>query len=201
MLITERYQFNDVLEKSEFICGKRSVLVRSKPLESPGWIILKAEWIRSGIITYKEGFSGVVVPVEPTTGQWMFGKRVEPIEAFNPIPIKSGKRSEFQLVTACKTIEMWCHDKEFRGSLYPAHIHAEEELQFPVAGLEHFIYLLNGQAIWHDRESSQKMLLEMNQLIRFSRSVENQEHLNLKLVGKAPRSTLIWGVIHRLANY
>lgn len=201
MLITERYQFNEEIEQSDFECGKRSVLISSTPTKSPGWVILKTEWVKSGVVSFKEGFSGVVVPVETTQGKWTLGKRVELIEVFNPIPIKSAKKIEFQLVTGCKTIELWCDDKRFRGSLYPAKIRAAEELQFPVAGLEHFIYLLKGQAVWHDRDSSQKILLEQDQLIRFSRTAENQEYLNLKLIGKATQSVLIWGVIHSLSNH
>jgi hypothetical protein len=87
-----------------------------------------------------------------------------------------------------------------KAKLYPTVCGLNEELQFPLAGKDHIVFLVSGEVEWFDRESPKRILLEENQLLQVTKSDLKKEHLNLKIIGRSPQSVLLWGVIHEISD-
>lgn len=84
-----------------------------------------------------------------------------------------------------------------KGGLYPTPIKFGEEMQFPIAGNQHFLYCVEGSVKISERNLSQEISLGSQELFQLSRT-DGKEYLNLKAVGIAPHSVLIWVVIRVL---
>lgn len=82
-----------------------------------------------------------------------------------------------------------------KGNIYPTFIKEEEEMQFPLAGQEHFLYCIDGSVQIYERNTSKEFELKAHQLFQLSRE-STKEYINLKTVGINSRSTLLWLVLH-----
>lgn len=84
-----------------------------------------------------------------------------------------------------------------KGKIYPAYCALKEELQFPISANEHFLYCVNGAVTITERNSASSFKLSASELLRIER-VDEGEYLNLKAVGFAESSELLWIPIHYL---
>lgn len=88
-----------------------------------------------------------------------------------------------------------------KAALYPSFLKENEELQFPVVGFIHFLFVTKGKVEWFSREKSESVVLEEKDLLQITKTNSQKEYLNLKVLGRSSKAELLWGVIHRLSDY
>lgn len=82
-----------------------------------------------------------------------------------------------------------------RASVYPTEIAAGEEIQFPLAGQEHFVFGLEGRIELLEPTTGGSFSLGPRETFRVSRRTK-QEYLNLRACGQTSGSRCLWVVIH-----
>lgn len=81
------------------------------------------------------------------------------------------------------------------GKTYPSACAVGEELQFPLAGSEHLLFVATGELLVLESNTNQKFTLSAGDTLRVSR-LDTREYLNLRAKGQKP-TTCSWTVIHQ----
>ncbi|NBT57865.1 hypothetical protein EBT16_03675 [bacterium] len=181
--------------------GSFSSLVQDERHEPPIWGLSVCDQQKSGGLSGVKYPSGISVGLEGGPGRCVFRKaerEIRPLESW-----KWNSESGFQLylVSPLRCFHLGFDEGLAKAAIYPAYLNATEELQFPIVGSEHFIYMVSGTAIWLDRESDESRLLKSGDLLHVSRIDRKREYLNLKLKGDGARSIALWAVLHYLADH
>lgn len=164
------------------------------------WELKKVVWKKGGEqYTAPENIS-IKVPLEGGPVSWVHGKRIRESQLFEPFTFEAGVPVQVNLVSTIQLVELNFIKKIHRGALYPTVCRKDEELQLPVAGSDHFIYLLSGEIKCSDRQNPQAYALKAHDLLVVTRSQLKKEYLNLKVWGSSTQSRFLWGVLH-LANH
>lgn len=165
-----------------------------------GWELRKGVWKKGGEQCTPIEMMSLKVPLEGGPVSWVQGKRIRESCLFEPFVFESGTPVQVNLVSTMHFVELNFSKKQHRGALYPTVCRKDEELQLPVAGSDHFIYLLSGEIKCSDRQNPQAYVLKPHDLLVVTRSQLKKEYLNLKVWGCSSQSRFLWGVLH-LANH
>jgi environmental stress-induced protein Ves len=82
-----------------------------------------------------------------------------------------------------------------RCSAYPTYFGKNEDMQFPIAGQEHFIFCVDGSIQVFDPNTDQKFTLEPKSTLQISRNTK-REFLNVRAKGSSDRASCLWIVVH-----
>lgn len=99
-----------------------------------------------------------------------------------------------------KVLRLSFDTKKVKANGYPSLASPKEELQLPIVGDEHLIFVAKGIFTCYERSTERKFILESNQCLRITRPNKKKEYLNLKVMGQEERNSLVWLVIHRLSD-
>lgn len=144
---------------------------------------------------------GVVAVLEGDVCQWKNGKISRTIHPLDTVSFKSTDTPKLEISILTSVAGLFFVESQNKGSLYPAYFNLNEELQFPVAGYHHFLFVVSGEVEWFDRERGNSILLKKNELVQITKTNLKKEYLNLKVVGRSSRSILLWGVIHNISDH
>ena len=84
-----------------------------------------------------------------------------------------------------------------RAGVYPVYFKQNEEMQFPVAGREHFIFCVEGKIEVVEPNTASRFELEARETFRLSRPDQN-EYLNLRAIGRVEGTRCLWVVIREV---
>lgn len=116
------------------------------------------------------------------------------LNALTPYKFKGEWNTVTELSSPGEDFNLLLLSEKAKGSVYPTFVAKGEEMQFPIAGNEHFVYCIEGSVKLYERNLSKEFEIGAGQLFRFSRT-DTKEYLNLKAVGTT-RSVLLWVVVH-----
>ncbi|MFM8268561.1 MAG: hypothetical protein ACKN9V_00080, partial [Pseudomonadota bacterium] len=181
--------------------GSQFSLTHEEGSQVPRWHIQIEERQKSGKFPTSDERAGVFAAIEGGPARYVFrNKKLEivPVQNWSWLGEESG---QLVLVSSLKLFHLGFDKQQVKAAIYPTRVSASEEVQFPVLGSEHFIYLVSGRVNWIDRESEEIKALEKGEMLQISRPNLKKEYLNLKLKGAEISSTVLWVVLHYLPNH
>ncbi len=81
-----------------------------------------------------------------------------------------------------------------KASIYPTRLAKDEELLFPLARQEHFIYCSEGEMAIYDLNSDKRFVLKCGETLQLSRH-SDKEFLNIRAKGIAEQTQCLWIVV------
>lgn len=165
-----------------------------------GWELKKGVWKKGGEQCTPAEITSLKVPLEGGPVSWVHGKRIRETRLYEPFSFESGTPVQVNLVSTIHLVELNFSKKLHRGAIYPSICRENEELQLPIVGSDHFIYVLSGEIECSDRQNPQAYALKTHDLLVVTRPHLKKEYLNLKVWGCSTQSRFLWGVLH-LANH
>ncbi len=94
-----------------------------------------------------------------------------------------------------RDFNLFVQKKFGRASLHALKFAANELVQFPLNGQEHFLYLVQGEIELEDRNSKTELKVKAGNTCHIARA-DNKECLALRVKGIAPQNSVLWGTIH-----
>lgn len=176
-------------------------LAPSPEKSEPRWTIQVNEKQRSGRFPSNGDSAGVSTALKGGPGRYVFKNREKQIVLEQSWTWRREEEGHLYLVSPLTFFHLIFDPRLVKAAIYPTYLQANEEVQFPVLGAEHFIYLVSGKVCWIDRESDNTKLLEQGHMLQVSRTNFKKEYLNLKVKGIAEKTTALWGVLHYLSNH
>jgi len=142
----------------------------------------------------------IVIPLQGGPGRLVIGNKIHDLKVLSPVRIAGNGSSNWVLTNTMKLFRFSFLEDRCKANAYPSFISQNEEIQLPVVGDEHGIFIVSGKLYFQERSASKEFSVESKKLLMISRPNRAQEYLNLKLIGQAATSAIIWLVIHRLPN-
>lgn len=84
-----------------------------------------------------------------------------------------------------------------KAGVYPTYFSSSEDMQFPIAAQEHFIFCAQGRVDVLEPNTQKSLVLETGETFRLSRK-SKKEFLNIRARGLSERAVCLWIVIHLL---
>ena len=84
-----------------------------------------------------------------------------------------------------------------KAGVYPTFFSGSEDMQFPIAAQEHFIFCVDGKVEILEPNTDKRLVLEPGETFRLSRK-SKKEFLNIRARGISDRAVCLWLVIHLL---
>jgi environmental stress-induced protein Ves len=123
------------------------------------------------------------------------GKKKKRLRDLAPHVFKGEWHTDATLESPAEDFNVFALSGHAKAGVYPSFLAAKEEIQFPIAAQEHFIFCVDGKIEIRDPNSQRSFLLERRESLRLSRR-DTREFLNARAIGIAPRSRCLWVVIH-----
>ena len=175
-------------------------LAEEKPSKAPRWNIKIRDKQKSGAFPSADEVSGVSAAISGGPGRYVFKNKERKIGLLQSWSWNQDDGGQLLIVSPLRLFQLSFNKETVKAAIYPTSIQDNEELQFPILGSEHFIYIVSGKVLWSDRETDETKSLEMGQLLQVSRKDLKREYLNLRLKGTGEKSTLLWVVLHYLSQ-
>jgi hypothetical protein len=173
-------------------------LTQEKSSKSPRWNIKIGDRQKSGAFPVAEDACGVSAAISGGPGRYVFKNKERQIGLLQSWAWNREDGGQLFIVSPLRLFHLSFDKPSVKAAIYPTVLQENEEMQFPILGSEHFIYIVSGKAEWSDRETEQTTLLKMGQLLQVSRTDLKREYLNLRLKGSGGKTTLLWVVLHYL---
>jgi len=164
------------------------------------WNIKISEKQKSGAFPSNEDQSGVSAAISGGPGRYVFKNKEKQITLLQSWTWNREEGGQLLIVSPLRMFQLSFDKEVVKAAIYPTFLAENEEMQFPILGAEHFIYVVSGKALWSDRESDTKKLLGEGELLQISRADLKREYLNLRLKGAEGKTTVLWGVLHYLSE-
>ncbi len=119
------------------------------------------------------------------------------VYTLSPVSFQGEWKTEAKISSPGEDFNLFTLKEKAKGGLYTSAIKSGEELQFPVAGQHHFIFVVEGQIEVLEANSNEKFILKTHDTFWLSRK-SPKEFLNIRANGMTSTSTCLWIVIHLL---
>lgn len=127
--------------------------------------------------------------VHPAT---KFERVIAPVD---PVRFSGDVETECSGAAGMRDFNLFVQKKIGRASLHAMKFAANELVQFPLNGREHFLYLVEGEIELEDRNSNTELKVKAGDTCRITRT-NDKECLALRVKGNGPQNQILWGTIH-----
>lgn len=127
--------------------------------------------------------------VHPAT---KFERLIAPVE---PVRFSGDVETQCFGAEGMRDFNLFVQKKVGRASLHALKFAANELVQFPLNGREHFLYLVEGEIDFEDRNSKTELKVNAGDTCQITRT-SNNECLALRVKGNVSQNLVLWGTIH-----
>ena len=160
------------------------------------WRLSLASLLSSGPFSKYEGYDRILVVLGgPGIGLIHEGKKERSLSSLVSYRFSGDVETTANVTEACEDFNVLSLRKKTKAGVYPTYIGKNEDLQFPLAGNEHFIFCLSGEITLHEANENKSYTLKERETFWFSRKTK-KEFLNIRARGVSERAVCLWIVIH-----
>lgn len=121
-------------------------------------------------------------------------RRLLPLVSYS---FKGDWETRANIVMPAEDFNVFALDGKSKASVYPTYFSISEDMQFPIAAQEHFIFCVEGRVDVLEPNTRKSLVLEPGETFRFSRK-SKKEFLNIRARCLCERAVCLWIVIHLL---
>jgi uncharacterized protein len=160
------------------------------------WRVSLATLSQSGPFSLFPGYDRCIVNLGSQPVHLQHAKQeAKRLDPFSPLSFRGDEETHADIKAPGLDFGLLTHREKARGKIYSSKAGANEQLQFPLPGNEHFLFCCQGEWEVFDPHSEKSWNLKRGECLWMTRRGA-EEYLNIRAEGRSETNRCLWTVIH-----